>query len=228
MGVYKSIHLDLLHFRKGEIILFYEPRIGHSLDYNPFNAIVIPRPIGWISTVSTEGIPNLAPYSFFNAVAYTPPQVMFSATGNHGFGGLKDAVVDAQATGEFVVNIATYDLREQMNASSVPAPRDVDEFLFAGLTKRPSKIVKCPGVLESPIHLECKYKQSVYIDTDDPSSPNTVIFGEVVGVHIDDAYIKNGRIDYLKLKPISRLGYLDFSQVSNVFSMERPMWDQDS
>jgi flavin reductase (DIM6/NTAB) family NADH-FMN oxidoreductase RutF len=85
--------------------------------------------------------------------------------------------------------------------------------------------VKCPGVLESPIHLECKYKQSVYIDTDDPLSPNTVIFGEVVGVHIDDAYIKNGRVDYLKLKPISRLGYLDFSQVSNVFSMERPMWD---
>ena len=205
--------------------MFYEPKNGHSLDYNPFNAIVIPRPIGWISTISQAGIPNLAPYSFFNAVAYTPPQVMFSSTGNHSFGGLKDAVVDAQTTGEFVVNIATYDLREQMNASSVPAPRDVDEFLFADLTKKASNIVKCPMVLESPINLECKYRQSVNIESDDESSPNTVVFGEVVGVHIDDSYLSNGRIDFLKLRPISRLGYLDFSEVTNVFSMDRPTWE---
>lgn len=208
-----------------ERILFYEPKNGHPLDHNPFNAIVTPRPIGWISTLSKEGVPNLAPYSFFNAVAYTPPQVMFSSTGNHAFGGLKDAVVDAQTTGEFVVNIATYQLRNQMNASSVPAPRSVDEFIFAGLSKRESRIVKCPGVLESPIHLECKYSQSVYIETDNPTSPNTVIFGEVVGVHIDDEYLTNGRVDYLKLRPISRLGYLDFSEVDNFFSMDRPTWE---
>ncbi|PZC50396.1 MAG: NADH-FMN oxidoreductase RutF, flavin reductase (DIM6/NTAB) family [Chloroflexi bacterium] len=215
----------VLSLKKGVIIMFYEPKNGHSLDYNPFNAIVIPRPIGWISTMSQEGIPNLAPYSFFNAVAYTPPQVMFSSTGNHPFGGLKDAVLDAQTTGEFVVNIATYDLRNQMNASSVPAPRDVDEFLFVGLNKQASNIVKCPRVLESPINLECKYKQSIYIETDDESSPNTVVFGEVVGIHIDEAYLSNDRIDVLKLRPISRLGYLDFSEVTNVFSMDRPTWE---
>ena len=102
--------------------MFYEPKDGSGLPHNPLNAIVVPRPIGWISTLSAEGVPNLAPYSFFNAVAYTPPQVMFSATSNHQFGGLKDAVADAQATGEFVVNVATWELREQMNASAVPAP----------------------------------------------------------------------------------------------------------
>ena len=102
--------------------MFYEPKEGSGLPHNPLNAIVVPRPIGWISTLSAEGVPNLAPYSFFNAVAYTPPQVMFAATSNHQSGGLKDAVADAQTTGEFVVNVATWEMREQMNASAVPAP----------------------------------------------------------------------------------------------------------
>ena len=196
--------------------MFYEPKDGSGLPHNPLNAIVVPRPIGWISTLSAEGVPNLAPYSFFNAVAYTPPQVMFSATSNHKFGGLKDAVADAQATGEFVVNVATWELREQMNASAVPAPREVDEFEYAGLTKVESRLVSCPRVAESPVHLEAL--------TDNPDDPNTVVFGEVVGVHIDDSVLVDGRVDFLKLRPVGRLGYLDFVEVDSFFTMPRPGW----
>ena len=122
--------------------MFYEIGKRTPDPFSTLNAIVVPRPIGWISTLSAEGVPNLAPYSFFNAVAYSPPQVMFSATSNHRSGGLKDAVLDAQTTGEFVVNLATWELREQMNASAVPAPREIDEFEYAGLTKADGRLVK--------------------------------------------------------------------------------------
>ena len=204
--------------------MFYEPKDGSGLPHNPLNAIVVPRPIGWISTLSAEGVPNLAPYSFFNAVAYTPPQVMFSATSNHKFGGLKDAVADAQATGEFVVNVATWELREQMNASAVPAPREVDEFEYAGLTKAESRLVSCPRVAESPVHLECRCTTSLEVLTDNSDDPNTVVFGEVVGVHIDDSVLVDGRVDFLKLRPVGRLGYLDFVEVDSFFTMPRPEW----
>ena len=204
--------------------MFYEPKDGSGLPHNPLNAIVVPRPIGWISTLSAEGVPNLAPYSFFNAVAYTPPQVMFSATSNHKFGGLKDAVADAQATGEFVVNVATWELREQMNASAVPAPREVDEFEYAGLTKAESRLVSCPRVAESPVHLECRYTTSLEVLSDNSDDPNTVVFGEVVGVNIDDSVLVDGRVDFLKLRPVGRLGYLDFVEVDSFFTMARPEW----
>lgn len=204
--------------------MFYEPKDGSGLPHNPLNAIVVPRPIGWISTLSAESIPNLAPYSFFNAVAYTPPQVMFSATSNHKFGGLKDAVADAQATGDFVVNVATWELREQMNASAVPAPREVDEFEYAGLTKVESRLVSCPRVAESPVHLECRYTTSLEVLSDNSDDPNTVVFGEVVGVHIDDSVLVDGRVDFLKLRPVGRLGYLDFVEVDSFFTMARPEW----
>ena len=204
--------------------MFHEPSKGSGLPYSALNAIVVPRPIGWISTLSAEGVPNLAPYSFFNAVAYSPPQVMFTATSNHRFGGPKDAVADAQATGEFVVNVATWELRAEMNASAVPAPHEVDEFEYAGLTKAESRLVRCPRVAESPVNLECRYIRSLEMLTDDPASPNTVVFGEVVGVHIDERVLVDGRIDFLELGPIGRLGYLDFVRVDNVFTMERPEW----
>tara|TARA_B100001750_G_C15497780_1_gene595290 strand:+ start:217 stop:834 length:618 start_codon:yes stop_codon:yes gene_type:complete len=204
--------------------MFYEPKNGHTLRENPLNAIVIPRPIGWISTISISGIPNLAPYSFFNAVAYEPPQVMFASTGNHRDGRFKDAVVDAQTTGEFVINIATARLSKKMNATAVPAPPDIDEFEYAGLTKAPSSIVKCPRVAESPLHLECKYTYSHNILSKYDNKPNIVVFGEVVGIHIDDEVIVEGLIDVLKVNPIGRLGYLDFVEVNNKFSMKRPLW----
>ena len=207
--------------------MFYEPKDGSGLPHNPLNAIVVPRPIGWISTLSAEGVPNLAPYSFFNAVAYTPPQVMFAATSNHQSGGLKDAVADAQATGEFVVNVATWEMREQMNASAVPAPREVDEFEYAGLTKAESRLVKCPRVAESPVHLECRYTKSLEVLSDNADEPNTVVFGEVVGVHIDERVMVDGRVDFLKLRPVGRLGYLDFVEVDSFFTMPRPTWTGD-
>ena len=204
--------------------MFYEIGKRTPDPFSTLNAIVVPRPIGWISTLSAEGVPNLAPYSFFNAVAYSPPQVMFSATSNHRSGGLKDAVLDAQTTGEFVVNLATWELREQMNASAVPAPREIDEFEYAGLTKAESRLVRCPRVAESPVHLECRYIRSVDMLTNNADDPNTVVFGEVVGVHIDERVLVDGRIDFLKLRPVGRLGYLDFVEVDSVFTMERPTW----
>ncbi len=204
--------------------MFYEIEKGSAESYGTLNAIVVPRPIGWISTLSEEGVPNLAPYSFFNAVAYSPPQVMFAATSRHSSGGLKDAVLDSQTTGEFVVNVATWELREQMNASSVPAPREVDEFEYAGLTKAGSRLVRCPRVAESPVHLECRHTRSVEMLSNDPDDPNTVVFGEVIGVHVDERVLTDGRIDFLKLKPVGRLGYRDFVEVDSRFSMDRPTW----
>ncbi len=203
--------------------MFYRPQDGHGLPRNPFNALVVPRPIGWISTLNAEGGVNLAPYSFFNAVAYTPPQVMFSGTGNHAFGGLKDSIKNAIETGEFVVNLATWALREAMNASAVPAPRAIDEFEYAGLHKAPSQVVRPPRVAESPAHLECVFTQSVQLETDD-DEPNTAVFGRVVGVHIDDGYLKDGFVDTVAMRPLGRLGYLDYVVVSETFSMERPKW----
>ncbi len=206
--------------------MFYQTEQEHTFPKKILNSIVVPRPIGWISTISSDGIPNLAPYSFFNAVSYTPPQVMFSSTSNHNFGGLKDSVINAQTTGEFVINIATYELRKQMNASSVPAPHEIDEFDYAGLTKIRSRIVNCPSVAESPIQLECKYTQSIQLLAKDIDAPNIVVFGEVIGINIKDQFIVDGNIDYLKIRPLGRLGRLDYVDVNNSFSMERPSWEQ--
>ena len=204
--------------------MFYQPKEGHGLPHDPLNAIVVPRPIGWISTVSETGTPNLAPYSFFNAVAYHPPRVMFAATQGHQFGGSKDTVLNVERTGEFVVNLATSRLRKQMNASAVPAPRDVDEFEYAGVTKSECRLVKCHRVAESPIHLECRYTRTVRLPGDDLVTSTTVVFGEVVGVHINDSVLVDGYIDFLTVRPIGRLGYHDYVEVDNVFSMEPPDW----
>ena len=205
--------------------MFFTPgNHPNTLSHNPFNAIVVPRPIGWISTLSKSGIPNLAPYSFFNAVAYDPPQVMFAATSSHTHGGQKDSVQNAQDTDEFVVNVVTYDLREHMNTSAVSAPPDINEFEYANLTQEPSEMVKAPRVAESPIHLECTYTQTVELPTDDPAAPNTVIFGQVVGIHIREEVIKEGKLDLMAIQPVGRLGYLDYVHVTQSFNMDRPTW----
>jgi flavin reductase (DIM6/NTAB) family NADH-FMN oxidoreductase RutF len=203
--------------------MFYKVTAGHDLPYNPFNALVVPRPIGWISSVDVAGRANLAPYSFFNAVAYDPPQVLFAATSNHAFGGLKDSVRNIQETGEFVVNLATWDLREQMNQSAVAAPSEVDEFEYAGLGKSSAELVASPRVEESPVHLECVYTRTVDLPAD-PGNTNTVVFGEVIGIHIADRVLVGGKVDFQKLEPIGRLGYKDYVRVVDVFSMERPTW----
>jgi flavin reductase (DIM6/NTAB) family NADH-FMN oxidoreductase RutF len=211
--------------------MFYRPQDGHGLPHNPFNAIVAPRPIGWISSLDAEGTVNLAPYSFFNAVSYTPPQVIFSG----GPGALrtparshKDSVANVEATGEFVHSVATWDLREAMNKTAIESPADHDEFEYAGLTKAPSELVKPPRVAESPIHLECKYLQSVRLKEVSGHHPNVMIVAEVIGVHIDESVLTEGLVDPRKLKAIARLGYMDYAVVDDFFTMLRPRWPDDA
>ena len=204
--------------------MFYRTNQSHGLPHNPFNAIVVPRPIGWVSTMDAEGAVNLAPYSFFNAVAYFPPQVMYSSTGPHVQGGLKDSVSNIKATGEFVMNLATWPLREKVNLSSAPAPHGTDEFEVAGLTKAASELVAPPRVAESPVNMECRLVKVVELLADDPKAPNLVVFGHVVGIHIADDAIVDGRVDVHRLQPISRLGYNEYGRVTEVFKMDRPGW----
>jgi flavin reductase (DIM6/NTAB) family NADH-FMN oxidoreductase RutF len=202
--------------------MFYETKDHHGLKHNPFKSLVVPRPIGWVSSQDGDGVVNLAPYSFFNAVASEPPIVMFSSNGAHSEGSYKDSVKNVQETGGFVCNLATWELREAMNATSAMVARSVDEFELSGLTPIPSKLVRPPRVKESPVHLECTYLKAVELPCDNPEQFNLVVFGHVVGIHIDDSIIVDGMIDMNAFKPIARLGYLDYSVVDNVFTMGRP------
>ncbi len=202
--------------------MFYEPKDGHGLAHNPFHACVVPRPIGWISTLSKEGVPNLAPFSHFNLVNVSPPMVMFSCSGRHKEGDIKDSVLNAEATGEFVYNMATWGNKDAMNLSSGHVERDTDEFEIAGLTKAPSKLVKPSRVGESPINLECRTWKVVEL----PQAPNgtrtTMVIGEVIGVHIADEALTDGMVDTTRIKPVSRLGYMDYGVVDNAFELKRP------
>ena len=210
--------------------MFYEPKkSNHGLPKNPFNSLVLPRPIGWITSLDAKGVINLAPYSFFNAVCYRPPTVMFSTgTGpSPGNGGdwSKDTRRNIEETGEFVCNIATWDTREQLNQTSASVSSDVDEMALAGLTPEPSQMVKAPRVAEAPVHLECRYIKSMEIPHWDEPDQYFVVFGEVVGVHVrDDMITADGLIDIAKMRPIGRLGYNDYTVVNpdNIFTMERP------
>jgi len=202
--------------------MFYEPKNPHGLPHSPLYACVVPRPIGWISSLSTDGHVNLAPFSFFNAVSMSPPMVMFCNNGKHISGGIKDSAGNAQASGEFVYNMATWELREQMNLSSAALPRDADEFEFAGLTKAESRIVKPPRVAESPVAFECRTWKIVTLPPMQNGGENTLVIGEVVGIHIDDDVLTDGMVDTARIKPIARLGYTQYTVVDNVFSMQRP------
>lgn len=204
--------------------MFYKTSDPHGLKHNPFNGLLIPRPIGWISSMDKDGNVNLAPYSFFNGVAYDPPQLMFSATSPHtNDDGPKDTVRNILETGEFVHNMATWNLREAVNRTSVAAPHGNDEFDLAGMTKESSELVSPPRIKESPIHLECKLVKAVDLPAAEGGS-NTVIFGEVIGIHIDDSVLTDGIVDIHKVDPIARLGYRDYTRVTEVFSMTRPDW----
>jgi len=202
--------------------MFYETKDPHGLKHNPFKSLIVPRPIGWVSTVDARGVVNLAPYSFFNGVGSDPPTVMFASEGTHTDGDFKDSATNVRETGEFVCNLATWELREPMNATSEHVPRSVDEFELAGLTPSPSRLVTPPRVAESPVHLECTHLQTVELPSNDPERPTLVVFGRVVGIHIDDSIIRDGVIDMDVFKPIARLGYMDYTMVDNVFTMRRP------
>jgi len=199
--------------------LFYRPEEGHGLPHNPFNALIVPRPIGWISTRDTKGHDNLAPYSFFNGVAYTPPQVMFSTTGTKpDRDGAKDSASIIQDTGVFCVNVVSYALTDAMNCTSEGFAAGIDEFEKAGLKKAECETIDCPRVAETPAAMECKLTKVVKL----PGAANTVVFGEVTGIYIADDCLTDGKLDITKYKPLSRLGYRDYAVIDKAFTLRRP------
>jgi flavin reductase (DIM6/NTAB) family NADH-FMN oxidoreductase RutF len=200
--------------------MFYETSSNaHGLPHDPFKAIVAPRPIGWITAMSAKGEINLSPYSYFNAVCDRPPMVMFSSSGR------KDALTFIEETKEFVCNLATYDLREQMNATSAVLPRGENEMEHAGLKAAPSQLVKPPRVAEALAALECKWLQTVPLEPLEGSeASHFMVIGQVVGIHIDDRYIVGGLVDTAAMRPITRAGYRDYfiATAETKFSMTRP------
>jgi flavin reductase (DIM6/NTAB) family NADH-FMN oxidoreductase RutF len=198
----------------------------HGLKYDPFKALIAPRPVGWISTVSKAGVVNLAPYSFFNAMSEKPAYVVFGSAGP------KDSLTNISETGEFVCSLATYELRDKMNITAASVPPEVDEFALAGLAPAKSTYVAPPRVLESPAAFECRHFQTIEL----PPAPGIpvhhpyfMVIGLVVGIYIDDRFIKGGLVDTGAMRPIARLGYMDYAVVTpeTVFSMGRPDIDKD-
>ena len=199
--------------------MFYQTSTNeHGLPFDPFKAIVAPRPIGWISSVGSNGDVNLAPYSFFNAISGQPPCVMFSSDG------YKDSVANVAETKEFVCNLATWDLREQVNLTSATLPRGVNEMESVGLASAPSRLVAPPRVAAAPCALECKLLQIIRLD-DVEGRPldQFVVLGQVVGVHIEDRFLHDGKLDTAAMQPIGRCGYSDYAVVTSLFQMKRPV-----
>jgi flavin reductase (DIM6/NTAB) family NADH-FMN oxidoreductase RutF len=196
--------------------MFYDAVANtHGLAYDPFKALVAPRPIGWISTLGRNGVVNLAPYSFFNAVSTDPHYLMFASSGR------KDSQRNAEETGEFVCSLATYDLREAMGRTSVPVGPEVDEMQLAGLTPARSRLVAPPRVKESPVAFECRYHRTIELPGKN-GGPGThaIVLGQVIGVHIADEVIVEGKVDITRLRPLARLGYRDYAVIDQVFSLD--------
>jgi flavin reductase (DIM6/NTAB) family NADH-FMN oxidoreductase RutF len=202
--------------------MFYETaKNNHGLPYNPYKSIVVPRPIGWITTLNSDGVVNLAPYSQFNNLGYDPPYVMFSSGSEHGVGGPKDSARNALITGEFVCNMATWELRDQVNTTAQMVPSDVDEAELARLDMVPSKMVAPPRVKASPVHLECRYNATLTLPGNSVDNIVYLVVGEVLGVHInDDVITEEGKIDILKCRPLARMGYFDYTSVESVFEIQ--------
>ncbi len=199
--------------------MFYQPKDGHGLPHNPFKAIVSPRPIAWVSTQDVNGVRNLAPYSFFNALADNPPQVMFASTGkkdDQAEG--KDSLSNIRATGVFCVNIVEESIRDAMNISSGPLGKDEDEFAAAGLEAAQCDTIDCPRLVGAPASLECRLTQIVPLLGEN----NFMAIGEVTGVHLRDNCIVDGIFDVTTYRPLSRLGYKDYAVVDNTFTLARP------
>ena len=198
--------------------MFYEVAKGHGLPHDPFKALVAPRPIGWISAMSAQGAVNLSPYSYFNAFSDRPHIVGFSSAGR------KDALSFVEETGEFVCNLATFALRERMNATSAPLPRGESEISHSGLTPAPCRLVKPPRVAESPVALECRWLQTVPLKPLDGEANHFLVLGQVVGVHIDDRFIVDGIVDTAAMRPIARAGYREYfvATPETRFAMTRP------
>lgn len=199
--------------------MFYRPADGHGLAHNPFNAIVTPRPIAWVSTRDENGNDNLAPYSFFNAIAYTPPQVMFASTSDKADRPRgKDTLANIETSGVFCINIVEYSARQNMSDSSGAYGREVDEFALAQVAKADCTDINCPRVADAPASLECKRVDVIKLR----GESNYMTIGEVVAVHLRDDCLVNGIFDIRTYEPLARLGYRDYTKVSEVFSLKRP------
>lgn len=199
--------------------MFYRPGDGHGLPRNPFKAIVTPRPIGWISSRDVDGAENIAPYSFFNAVAEEPPQVMFASTGAKADQeDSKDSVSNIRSTGVFCVNIVEYAMRNRMNATSGDYDKDADEFEHAELLRAPCETIQCSRVDGAPAALECRLTEIVQLK----GEANCMVLGEVTGIHLRDDCLSDGRFDVLKYQPLARSGYRDYARITELFEMIRP------
>lgn len=197
--------------------MYYDVTDDHGLAHNPFKAIIAPRPIGWISSRSADGLVNLAPYSFFNAVGANPPIVMFSSDGR------KDSLANVEETGEFACNFVGEHLMHEMSATSAMVSSDVNEFDLAGLEMAECKQISAPRVLKAHSALECKVTNILrQQDLDGVETDSWTVFGQVVGVHIDDAVLTEGRFDLTKARPVARLGYRDYAVVREIFELKRP------
>ena len=201
-----------------------------GLKFDPFKALAVPRPIGWIASVDRNGVPNLAPYSFFNAISDRPPMVMFSS------GGRKDSLRNIEETGEFTCSIANWDLRDAMNLSSAPVAPGVDEFALAGLKPAASLLVKPPRVAQAPAAFECRLWKTIALPAaaarpgaEAASEGYTLVIGEVVAIYIDDAFIEDGIVLTGQMRPLARLGYMDYSVVTpeSLFTLNRPLASAD-
>ena len=198
--------------------MFYRPQDGHGLPHNPFPAIIAPRPIGWISTRGTLG-DNLAPYSFFNATAYVPPQIMFASTNaKDDRPGTKDSMTQIAESHVFCVNIADYPMRDKMNASSATYPAGPDEFAACGIARAECETINCPRVQDAPAALECRASQILHL----AGEANYMVLGVVTGIHIRDDCLRDGRFDLSATGWLSRMGYKDYTVTRETFEMERP------
>lgn len=202
--------------------MFYKTDEPHGLPHDPFKSCIVPRPIAWVSTIHPNGAINLAPFSFFNALASDPPIVMIAFTGYHQHGGEKDTLHNIKASGEFVINIVPLALMDAMNLTTAPLQHGVSELDFAGLTAEPSALVKPPRVAQAPIHLECEFFQEIELPCTLEDSINRTILGKVLGIHIKDEVLTDGLVDLNKIKPLARLGYQEYTAVDNIFKMTRP------
>ena len=203
--------------------MFYDAAKGnHGLPNDPFKALVAPRPIGWITTLDAQGQVNLAPFSFYNGVSDAPPMVMYCPGGSYGSAPAKHSLLNVQATGEFVVNVVSEELKEAMNVTAAMVEVGIDEMKLAGLEPAASHMVKPPRVARTPAALECKLWKVIELPGNGSTVPYSIVIGTVVGIYIDDRVVKNGRVDMLAFKPIGRLGYSEYSTVDNVFRMRRP------
>ena len=200
--------------------MFYKPK-KNPFSIDPYKSLIFPRPIGWISSIDKKGIVNLAPYSYFNAIADDPPQIMFVAGASDRSSQKKDTLSNIMATKEFVVNFATTATRKQMNLSSKDIHKDDDEFILTKLKKRKSRLVKVPSVDDSPVNLECKLLKSIKLKSS-LRKFSTMVMGEVIGIYIKDSFIVKGRVNSTAMRYVARMGYSEYTTVSSKFKMKRP------